>query len=325
MITLDKIKIIAPIESIRSLKEESFKVEIKNGEVLSYSFTQTSPFLLYIEKDIEEQEAVFEFTGKILLDDYPMLITKDTFKKCLECIGQMGICDIDIDCIINKGEVCKIDVTKDIPIDNCSETSEYLRTHLSNNKKYLSRSEAGNLIIEKNVKTNGCKRRLSIYDKQKEINKACNRDFLSALNDSGKLLDYFQGKARFELNLNSKAAIRECLNISETTLSNVLESTTNPILEFIENVLQDDGQVVNCSSLTERKNLAFLRDCDMDPKKVEEEIRKYASKGTHIPQARKPYLRLLDKINNNGQSPRIKSNLCKLLAEILIIVVMFSF
>ena len=325
MISLDKIKIIAPIESIRSMKEEYFKVEIKNSEVVSYSFTQTTPFLLYIKKDIEEQEAAFEFTGKILLDDYPMLISKDTFKKCLEHIGQMGICDIDFDCIINQGEVCKIDITKDIPLDDCPKVSEYLRTHLTNNKKYLSRSEAGNLIIEKNVKTKGCKRRLTIYDKQKEINKACNKDFLSALNDSNKLLDYFHGKARFELNLNSKEAIRKCLNIPETTLYNVLESTANPILEFIEDVIQDDGQVANCSSLTERKNLAFLRDCDMDIKKVEAEIRTYASKGTHISQALKPYRQLLDKLNNNGQSPRIKSNLCKLLAEILIIAVLFPF
>ena len=185
------------------MQEEYFKVEIKNSEVVSYSYTQTTPFLLYIEKDIEEQEAVFEFTGKILLDDYPKLISKDTFKKCLEHIGQMGICDIDLDCIINQGEVCKIDITKDIPLDDCPYISEYLRTHLTNNKKYLSRSEAGNLIIEKNVKTKGCKRRLTIYDKQKEINKACNQDLLLALNDSNKVLDYFQGKSRFELNLNS--------------------------------------------------------------------------------------------------------------------------
>lgn len=324
MITLDKIKIIAPIESILSLKEEYFKKVIKNNEVVSYSFTQTTPFLLYIEKDIDEQEVVLEFTGKILLDDYPMLISKDTFKKCMGKIKQMGICDIDFDCIFNKGEVCKIDVTKDIPIDNCSETSEYLRTHLNNNRRYLSREKAGNLIIEKNVKTNGCKRRLTIYDKGEEIRKACNREFLSALNAPNKLIDYFQGRARFELNLNSKEAIRKCFDISNTTLSNVLESNANPILEFIENVIQDDGQATSCSSLTERKNLAFLRDCDMDIKKVEAEIRKYASKGTHITQASKPYRLLLDKLNNDdGKRPIIKSNLCKLLTEVLIIVVMF--
>ena len=115
------------------------------------------------------------------------------------------------------------------------------------------------------------------------------------------------------------------MNIPETTLYNVLESTANPILEFIEDVIQDDGQVANCSSLTERKNLAFLRDCDMDIKKVEAEIRTYASKGTHISQALKPYRQLLDKLKHNGQSPRIKSNLCKLLAEILIIAVLFPF
>lgn len=163
--------------------------------------------------------------------------------------------------------------------------------------------------------------------KRKEINNACNRDFLSALNDSDKVLDYFQGKVRFELNINSMEAIRKYLNIfktNKTTLSNVLESTANPILEFIENVIQDDGQVVNCSSLTERKNLAFLKDCDWDIKKVEEEIRTYASKGTHISQTLKPYRQLLDKLSNDGQSLRIKSKLCTLLAEILVIVVCFS-
>ena len=35
--------------------------------------------------------------------------------------------------------------------------------------------------------------------------------------------------------------------------------------------------------------------------------------------------KLLDKLKHNGQSPRIKSNLCKLLAEILIIAVLFPF
>lgn len=78
LITLDKLKIIAPIDSISITDYSYFKTEITNDEIRSYSYTQQSPFLLYVEQDIEEQETVIEFTGKILMGDYPRLISRDT-------------------------------------------------------------------------------------------------------------------------------------------------------------------------------------------------------------------------------------------------------
>ena len=135
MITLDKIKIIAPIDSISISDYSCFKTQIKDDEIKSYSYTQQTPFLLYVEQDIEEQETVIEFTGKILMDDYPRLISRNDIEQCFRSINQMGFCNIDFDKIWNDGQVCKIDVSKDIAVEDCHKLTEYLRTHLSNNRK----------------------------------------------------------------------------------------------------------------------------------------------------------------------------------------------
>lgn len=103
------------------------------------------------------------------MDEYHRLISRETIKQCFDRINQMGFCNIDFDEVWNKGKVCKIDVSKDVAVEDCHELSGYLQIHLSNNRKYQSRIISGNLIIEKNVTTKGLKRRLTIYDKWKEL------------------------------------------------------------------------------------------------------------------------------------------------------------
>lgn len=322
MITLDKLKIIAPIDSISITDYSYFKTEIANDEIRSYSYTQQSPFLLYIEQDVEEQETVIEFTGKILMEYYPRLISRDTIKQCFSRIHQMGFCNIDFDRVWSEGQVCKIDVSKDVVAEDCHELSEYLRTHLSNNRRYQSRIISDNLIIEKNVTTKVLKRRLTVYDKWKELQRSENKAFISHLNNAEQVIDHFKGKVRFELNLNSMEAIRKCLNIKDTHLSEVLISEANPIFDFIDAAICEDCVSSVCNSLKERKNLAFLRDCDMDMVKVEAELRNYASSSSHISQLIKPYRKLLDKINGTSHENR-KESLRKLLLEVIVIVILF--
>ena len=322
MITLDKIKIIAPIDCIRISDYSCFKTQIKDDEIKSYSYTQQTPFLLYVEQDIEEQETVIEFTGKILMNDYPRLISRNDIEQCFRSINQMGFCNIDFDKIWNDGQVYKIDVSKDIAVEDCHKLTEYLRTHLSNNRKYQSRIISGNLILEKNVTTKALKRRLTIYDKWKELQRAENREFLSHLNNADNVIEYFKGKIRFELNLNSMEAIRKSLNIKDTSLANVLSSEANPIWDFVNAAISEDETSSVCNSLKERKDLAFLRDCDMDIVKVEAELRAYASPKTHISQLVNPYIKLLDKLNGVSNVNRKKS-LHKLLLEVIVIVILF--
>ena len=318
MITLDKIKIVAPLESVAVTNEEVFESKVKNGVISSLSYTQASPFQLYIEKDYDDKESIIEFSGKILCDRYPELINKETFDLCIDRINGMGFCRIDKNMIHEYGIACVIDVTKDVPYQDVPNLSEWLRTNISNHRKYLARNVGGNLVIEKNVKTRGYKRRLTVYDKEKELQRAEDRDFISSLHDPDRLLSYFKGKVRFEFNLNSKQAIRQSLNIQDTSMDEILNSDANPIYNFINDVIvEETGINPGGFSWVDRKNLAFLHDCDMDMVKVEAEIRKYASKGSHISQLMKPYKSLMSRLQNKGCS--YKRILLGILLEVTII------
>ena len=307
-----------PLEAVTIVEESMFEIKVKKGVEVSKSFNQTTPFLLYVEVDYEEEESVIEFSGKILLDRYPQLINAENFDLCIDLINDMGFCRIDKDMIRKYGRACVIDVTRDVTCQDVSGLSEWLRTHISNHRKYLARNIGGNLVIEKNVRTPGYKRRLTIYDKEKEMGKADNRMFISRLQNPEVLLSYFIGKVRFEYNLNSKKAIRETLNIEDTLIDEILNSKANPIYNFINDVIEEEAEETPANlSLTDRKNLAFLRDCNMDMVRVEAEIRKYASKGTHISQALKPYMALMARLGNKGYN--YKRCLLGLLLETTII------
>ena len=54
MISLDKIKIVAPLKAVTIVDESKFEVRVKRGVEASKSYTQTTPFLLYVEVDYEK-------------------------------------------------------------------------------------------------------------------------------------------------------------------------------------------------------------------------------------------------------------------------------
>ena len=98
----------------------------------------------------------------------------------------------------------------------------------------------------------------------------------------------------------------------------ILDSDVNPIRDFINDVVSEDAEADSaCLTWTDRKNLAMLRDCDMDLSKVEAEIRTYASKGSHLSQIIKPYKELWSRLN--GKKSEFKANLLGLLLETTII------
>ncbi len=300
MIQLDKIKIIAPLESVTILNHDLFQSKIVKEELAELSYTQLTPYNLYIEIDLKEAEAVIEFTGKILLDKYPQLISRDTIRECLGNINRLGFCRLNIDMILQYGEVCSVDVTQDVTYTDCKELCDFLRNNLCNHQRYLAQTISDNLIIRKNVTTRGCQRTLTIYDKYRELLRAENRGFI-ALCGGDKFTENFTGKIRFELRLNSKSAIRKDLNIKTTSILEVLSSNTHPIWEYIDKIIKEDIQANDCLSLNDRKNLSLLREFDMDISRVESEVMKYKSSKTRISQSMEPFRKLLGKISVNHQ------------------------
>ena len=322
MIKFDKIKIVSSIENVKSLNEDVFENKVKDGGIVEQRYTMMSPYYLYIEADYREQELILEFTGKILKDDYKDLIHINNIHTCLSNINDLGLCDLNIDGILADGEIVKADVCLDVDYPDCKALTKSLRANVANFNKYFARTIGDNFVIEKNVQTKGYKRRLTIYDKAKEIQKAGNRGFLSTLDNPQLLLDYFDGKIRFELNLNSKEQIRRSLNIADTSIQSVFGSVATPIWDILDNAIEERDGEVACSDIGELKNKLLLEFCGNDLAKVEALLRNYYSKGTHISQVMKPYRALAVKLSEN-LTPTLKQQLRNLLLEIVILIGIF--
>lgn len=320
MIKLDKIKIVSSIDYIKIIDENRFVIYCKENDIVSYKFTQIQPYLLYVEANIKNQELIVEFTGKLLKDDYPSLINIDNIKDCLLSINELGFSLLDVDNILISGEVVKVDVTQDVPYPDCGELTKMIQANISNFRKYLPRIINRNFTIEKNVVTKSYKCRLTVYDKNKELKRVENKLFLSQLLDKQKLLNYFEGKVRFEMNLNSKEQIRKALHITDLSVDSVLSANVNPIWEFLDQILVDADSIditAKCDDLKELLRGALLQVCDYDIKKVEAQLRLHSSPNTHISQTLKPFRELLKKINNTPTLP-LKQTLQSLLLEIMI-------
>lgn len=324
MLKIDKIKIVSNIQNISNINEDKFTTIIKDGCITEKKFTSLSPYLLYIEADLREQELVIEFSSKILLNNYPHSINITNIRECLSTINTLGLCDIDIDSIIEDGSVVKVDVCQDIDYNDCKSLCKSIRSSISNYRAYTAKMVGTNLTIDKNVTTKGLKRRLIIYDKARELTKAENRKFIESLTDSESLLNYFNGKIRFEMNLNSKEQIRQCLKVTDTSIDAVLNTEADPIWDFLSEAL-DDGEISSRSrSLTEFKNILLLKYCNNDLAKVEAVVREHCSPNTHISQVMKPYRELLSKAAEQPSSS-VKDTLRKLLTEIVILIGIVSF
>ena len=298
MITFDKLKLVADITAVIEFDDSQFEKTEKNGSC-TYKYYQDVPYLLAIKIDCPEKEVVIEFTGKILGSDYPKLISMNTIRQCFQAINSIGIVTLDVE-VMMDADVVKCDVTKDIHSDDVPKLTNYVRQHISNYQKYICRKLRNNkLVVEKNVVTRKMKKRMTIYDKGNEMQKVENQRFVEAYGLEGA----FDGICRFELNLNSKEQIRNALGSSNTKLQSVLSSNTNPITDFLDEVI---GSTPEPTSMTDKKSyvtMLVLKDCDYDLEKVEAKMRQfYTSRGTNINVIMQPYRQMMEQMNSAAET-----------------------
>ena len=297
MTKFDKLKVVTNIEDITDIDTTVFVTQTKDEEILYYKYKQETPFYLLIRADYDKQELVIEFTGKILKENYPQLINRNNIVQCLETINAIGICRIDTEAILAHGEICKGDVTKDISSTQMQEIIAQLKQSLTNYDKWTCAKYQGNgLVIYNTVKTDKYKKRLSIYDKRKELNKACNREFLNTISNRQEMLDYFQDKIRFELNIDTKAQIRLLLGVMDNRLHSVLSSNANPILTVFDEAIRPNEVTAYHSDLKEYMMALLIRECHNDLEEVEAKIRAMTPKTVSIRKKMQPFRDLYTKI-----------------------------
>ena len=295
----DKIKIITSIDYISNINTKAFNTTVKDDEVIYYKYRQETPFNLIIIVNYQQNELSIEFTGKILLDNYSKLISRDTIKLCFQQINSLGICVVDYDKILHDSKVVKCDNTKDVDCQNISDIIKTVRTNLKNYRKWVIKEYRGGITIENSVKSPRHKKRLSIYDKGKELQKANNTPFLNTISNHKYLNKYFENKIRFELNLNSMGQIRKLLNIPDNSLLNVLNAPCNPILAVIdESIKFSDTIQPQELCLKDYERLLLIKDCDYNLAKVEAKIRSLIPKTTSVSLKMKPYRELFNRLES---------------------------
>lgn len=288
----DKIKIVTNIEFISILNYSSFQCITKLDNVLYYKYQQKSPSLLLIMINYQNHELIIEFTAKILKEKYPLLINNDTIRECLENINDLGLCELNIDSILNNSQVAKCDVTKDVFTD-INLVKSAISQNLSNYSKWIVKNYNNGLVLENVVSTPRYKKRLTIYDKEKELGNVSNVNFINSIENGECLIDLFKHKVRFELNINTKKQIRQLLAISNNNLLEVLQSNVNPILSVIDEAVMSECLSHRTRTLRDFERELLLQKCDYNLIKVEALVRSLINKNTSITRAMRPYKELL--------------------------------
>ena len=300
MNNFDRMKLSTNINNVHILNYDAFQSVTKFDEVIYYKYQQNTPYNLIIMVNYQHNEVVIEFTAKILKEHYPQLINKQTIRECLQNINKLGLCLLDENSILRDSQVLKCDVTKDIVAD-IDIINSTVKQNLSNYTKWVTKGYNNGMVLENVVSTPCYKKRLTIYNKDKELHKSNNVNFINSIDSGNFVRESYKDKVRFELNINTKRQIRQLLNVPNNDLQSILESKANPILSVIEEAVKYDPHPKRTKSLRDYERELLLEKCDFNLVKVEAVIRSLINKNTSITRAMQPYKDLINLINSNDK------------------------
>lgn len=241
------------------------------------------PYNLYIAVSYVKQTLTLEFSSKILKENYPDLISRDTIKKCLTNINQLNICNIDVDSILSNGVVTSVDITYDADLILNDNLLDALNSQVNNYRRFKwTHYNNEGITFTKDVKSKDCTETITLYNKEKEICTSHNKNFLNSLSQPQQIMDYFKGKTRFEITLDTPKKIMNYLNLTNTKIFSVLNSDTNPILILFDKIF--NNSVTNISNATfdnyEEWSMKIILDSyNGDLKRLEQDVRnKFSSR-----------------------------------------------
>lgn len=277
-ITFDRLRLSIPSDLVTIIDQSFFTTTISGkGEIKRIQFEQTSPFFYRVIKESGKSTTTVEFNGKSLLDAYPSLISYSNVSQCIENINKQGVCYVDSEQTLKTAYVLQCDVTSDVP---CKYTIKDLQSkiNLSSSQKWCIRDSTSNrFTIESTVTTKRLKSRMVVYNKEEEMNRRTNNDFLHSVTNPDVQLDYFQGKLRFELNLNSIDRIRHFFGLEQTKLTDLLYSSADPIGKFLHEALANNDPLSRAIDMSKNlrnlEHLLLLAVCGFDINKLELVIR----------------------------------------------------
>ena len=223
-------------------KEHLFKhtLDMETGELSIIEFNSQAnhnnrglvPFSLYIHANRQSKRMTIEFSSKLLLEDYPLLISEDTFPQALRNIERLGICKLNVEAIIEDCSFNKLHATKDVDMELTEFILDTLNLCTGDYRRYNWKRYMGESIcFKKDVKTRDCQEELNIYNKEVEILTGKNKPFLKMVSNPTEIMAHYEKKTRFELKMGTKRMIMKKLKISDTSYYNVMRGNPNILLE----------------------------------------------------------------------------------------------
>lgn len=279
-IKFDTVKIRTKKEYLINRNIQFNKNYNTNGDLTGIYYNSKNdkliPFDLYIGVSYTSQSLTLEFSSKILLDDYPKLITRTTFRQCLMNINKLNICTIDVDKIVNDCCFSKVHITNDIDYTLTDDKLSLLNSCVGNYRRFKwEHYEGEGIRFTKDVKSKDCKESIVVYNKEKEIQNSKNIQFLKLIDNRDTVIDYFIGKTRFEMELDSPRKICKFLNIGITHINYIFCSQVNPLLTQFNKVF-GEGEIENKYSVTNYEDYAMrtiIEQHNGDLKKIEQEMK----------------------------------------------------
>jgi hypothetical protein len=288
LITFDRIKIKSNYKYLLDTKVKFNEMfHSRSGEKTGLFYSSKDdiniPYNLYIAVSYVKQTLTLEFSSKILKENYPDLISRDTIKKCLTNINQLNICNIDVDSILSNGVVTSVDITYDADLILNDNLLDALNSQVNNYRRFKwTHYNNEGITFTKDVKSKDCTETITLYNKEKEICTSHNKNFLNSLSQPQQIMNYFKGKTRFEITLDTPKKIMNYLNLTDTKIFSVLNSDTNPILILFDKIF--NNSVTNISNATfdnyEEWSMKIILDSyNGDLKRLEQDVRnKFSSR-----------------------------------------------
>ena len=288
LITFDRIKIKSNYKYLLDTKVKFNEMfHSRSGEKTGLFYSSKDdiniPYNLYIAVSYVKQTLTLEFSSKILKENYQDLISRDTIKKCLTNINQLNICNIDVDSILSNGVVTSVDITYDADLILNYNLLDALNSQVNNYRRFKwTHYNNEGITFTKDVKSKDCTETITLYNKEKEICTSHNKNFLNSLSQPQQIMDYFKGKTRFEITLDTPKKIMNYLNLTDTKIFSVLNSDTNPILVLFDKIF--NNSVTNISNATfdnyEEWSMKIILDSyNGDLKRLEQDVRnKFSSR-----------------------------------------------
>lgn len=257
---------MVPSGAIRHINRGSFvqneQTDLLTGEAIT-TYQAKSGHLPIGVSQIKHKEGgdyILTISAKTLNDNYLDGINLNNWDEAISGAGP--ILDIDPQKLWDADpKILRCDTTDNINIEDIGHSKSHICRSLLENKMnarfihkwYQSKNKLG---IEF-AGTQQEKNRIICYDKTLDLMKSANKEFMKSLNNPLKVINEAQKTLRFETNHTSFKSIRDRFDISDNTLSQMLNSKSPVNYNFLTKVMQSDFQM---NLFTEINNM------DIDPK-----------------------------------------------------------